>query len=119
MPITLGPAWRQSSSGGEGAYMWMVEPRTHGGRTLSFGELDGGSWSQQIYIDLFFKMVPSVPNDSVRIIGTYFRTKIETLQVDPSQMEPYIEVTIRIHNRDKKCFPTVYSVFCKKSHFLR
>ena len=88
----------------------MVAQRTHGGRTLSFDEFDGHSWSQQIYLNLLFKMVPSIPNESVRIIGTHFRAKMKTLQVNPSQTEPYIEVTIQIHTRDKKLFPTVYSL---------
>ena len=49
---------------------------------------------QQVHLNLLFKMVPYVPDESVRIVGPLFYVKMKTLQVDPSQMESYFEVTI-------------------------
>ena len=51
----------------------------------SSDEFDGDSWSQQVHFNLLFKMVPSVPDESVFIVSTHLCVKMKTLQVDLSQ----------------------------------
>ena len=69
-----------------------------------------GSWYQKVHLNLLFKMVPYVSDESARIVSTYFRAKMKILQVDPSQTEPYFEVTIsNSYSWKKKCFPPVYN----------
>ena len=53
-----------------------------------------GSVSQHNHLDLLFKMVPSIPKESSRIIDMHFCVKRQIFQVDLSQREPYFEVTI-------------------------
>ena len=60
--------------------------------TVGFGEercglanFDGQIGCQSTHFNLLFKIVPSISDESTQIVGTHFRTKIETLQVDPSQ----------------------------------
>ena len=60
----------------------------------SSDEFDDDSWYQQTHLDLLFKMVPSISDESGQIIGTHFSVKIESLQDYLTQMEPYFEVTI-------------------------
>ena len=68
-------------------------PFLHGGRTSTNNYFHGGSRCKQIYLDLLMKMVPSIPDESARIVDMHFRAKTETLQVDLSQTKPYFEVT--------------------------
>ena len=72
----------------------VVEPRVHSGEFPSSGDVNGGSWSQHAHLDLLFKMVPSVLDESAQIVDTYFCAKIETLQVDPCPTEPCFDVMI-------------------------
>ena len=57
----------------------------------SFGSQHG---CQSIPLNLLVVMVSSIGDESARIVGTYFHAKTKTLQVDPSQKEPYFEVMI-------------------------
>ena len=68
----------------------------HGSSEGHWSSVSFGSqlWYQNAQHTLLFKMVPSVPDESAWIVGTLFHAKIETLQVDLSQQEPYFEVAI-------------------------
>ena len=69
----------------------------HGGTAADRHPLtifDGQTGCQQVPLELFLKMVPSVPGESARIVDMHFCVKGQTLLVDPNQMEPYFEVTI-------------------------
>ena len=53
----------------------------------------------------------TLPDESAWIIGTHYYVKIEALQVDLSQGEPYFDVTIPNLHSQRKWLPTVYNFF--------
>ena len=76
----------------------------------------------QVHLNLLIKMIPSVPDESARIVGMVFREKQQTLLVDLSQTEPYFEVMILNSYLWKKFFLIVYNfpmfeVVCKNHVF--
>ena len=49
--------------------------RVHGDRLPSFGEFDDNSWGKNVHLNRLYKMLSSIPDESVWIIGTPFSTK--------------------------------------------
>ena len=75
---TWSTALRGSRNGRLVARDWlMAKLILHGGETPSSSKFDDGSWSQQAFLHLLFKMVPSIADESARIVGTHFSTKIK------------------------------------------
>ena len=76
-------AWLEASGS-------RVFPELERGSAITF---DDGSWHQRAQLVLPFLPVSSVFDKSGQRIGMHFYA-IKTLQLDPSQTEPYFEVTI-------------------------
>ena len=84
-----------SSTAAQTLHWWCVaEPILHCYETPCSGEFDGSSKSQQAYLNLLFNIVPSIPDESAQIVGTYFCLKTKTLLVDLSQTESFFKVMI-------------------------
>ena len=65
-----------------------------GSKHHSPATLTAGSCSQWTHLNLLFKMVSSIFDESVEVVNTHFCVKTKTLQVDLSQTKLYFEVTI-------------------------
>ena len=74
--ITLSPAGWSPNHGDGGACICVVEAQTHSSRSPSSDEFHCGSWSQQAHLDPLFKRIPSLLEESSRIISTHFFTKL-------------------------------------------
>ena len=82
VPKQLGPT---QLNGKRRHWSWWTV-RAGAATTPSSATPTTGSQSQQVHLNLLFKMEPSVFDKSAQIVGKHFREKIKTLQVDPSQM---------------------------------
>ena len=115
------PNRRLGSSG-----LLMGKPWFPGIASPSFVTFTTVSRSQQVSLGLLIKMVPSVPEESTWIVGTYFHAKMANF-ADWSEPNGALfwGNALKFILVVKKVFPTVYNmpmfeVVCKKkSHFSR
>ena len=54
----------------------------------------GSSWLKSVHLNTLIVMVPSIRDESDRIVGTIFCAKWRNFSVEPSQTKPYFEIAI-------------------------